>query len=193
MNIRLSDKIYQDIKDDIVSGELKENTFLAEGEIATKFGVSKAPVKAALQSLSQEGFLICFPRRGYMVATISVDEYEYVKELRLHLEKLCIKLIIERASDEEILSLRDVLKNDGSKNLPYKTDNTNFHIRLSEITKNPFISEILQKYLALTARYAIRIKETNEYHHKIIDALLERNVEKATQYLEEDMNEIVDK
>jgi len=188
MKERLSDKIYQGIKADIISGALKGNSFLVEGEVAEQYAVSRAPAKAALQSLAQEGFLICFPRKGYMVATISVEEYKYVREIRLHLEQLSVKLAIQRASDAEIDSLRQVIGQDTADNLPYKTHNTNFHLRLAEITHNPFIGDVLQKYLGLTARYALAVGVDNTYHTPLIDALARRDLDSALHYLVEDLN-----
>ena len=188
MQLRLTDKIYESIKDDIIAGKLKGNTFLAESEIAAKYQVSKAPVKAALQMLVQEGFVICFPRRGYMITTVSVQEFYYVREVRIHLEQLSIKLAVERASEEEIDSLKQVLDSEDNRISTYKSNNMRFHMRLAEIARNPYLAEALQKLLAITARFAIAHREDNKYHLQIIEALHNRNFDTALKSLHQDLN-----
>ena len=190
---RLSDRVYLQLRDSIVAGELAANTFLSESEVASRCGVSKAPVKTALQSLAQEGFLTCFPRKGYMVTGVSTEEYEYVRELRTHIEQLSVLTAIQRASDEDILSLRGVIRPDADERNPYKTNNTRFHTRLAEITRNPYIGEVLHKLLGITSRYAITRynipQETNDiYHEKIIVSLLDRDTDRALEYLAADLH-----
>lgn len=188
MEKRLSDRVYEGIQRDIVSGKLRGNTFLVESEVAEQYQVSKAPVKAALQNLAQEGLLICYPRRGYMVVSVSVDEYRYVRELRLHIERFSIEMAVQRASDAEIRSLADALEG-GEGDAPfYNSSNTHFHMRLAEISKNPYLAETLQRLLLLTLRYASGREDNNLYHRQIIEALLRRDKELALLALGRDLN-----
>lgn len=182
---RLSDKVYEEIKSEIISGGLKGNTFVVESDVAARYGVSKAPVKTALQQLAQEGYLLCFPRRGYMVTTVSAEEYAHVREIRSHLEQLSVRLAVERASDSEIDSLEDVIRGGVSA---YKSNNTRFHIRLAEITHNPYLVEVMQKLLVITARFAIAYQTDNRYHEQIIDALRRRDTDAALASLAQDLH-----
>lgn len=185
MSKLLSDQVAEGIRKDIMIGKLKGNTFLVESEVAEQYSVSKAPVKAALQSLTQEGLLICYPRRGYLVTSISVDEYRYVRELRAHIERFSVKVAIQRASDEEIKSLAS--KDEPSERCFY-SNNIRFHLRLAEITHNPYLSEIVQKLLLLTQRYASQRSTDNFYHDQIIEALLKRDEPEALRLLDKDLN-----
>jgi len=188
VKVRLSDSITEDLRAKIIAGEIKANIFLAESEIAEQYGVSKAPAKAALQALSHEGYLICYPRKGYMVASVSVNEYEYVRELRAHLEQLSVRMAIQRASDAEIESLRDIIHSGPEQHNPFKTNNTRFHLRLAEISQNPCISAVLLKYLGLTSRYAFMENVDDSFHEDIIEAMVARDVERALGCLEMDLN-----
>lgn len=193
MEKRLSDRVYEGIQHDIVSGKLKGNTFLVESEVAKQYQVSKAPVKAALQNLAQEGLLICYPRRGYMVVSVSVDEYRYVRELRLHIERFSIGMAVQRASDEEIRSLADTLKGGEEDAAHSHGSNALFHMRLAEISQNPYLGETLQRLLLLTLRYASGKADNNRYHYQIIEALLRRDEAAALAALDKDLNMDLDK
>jgi DNA-binding GntR family transcriptional regulator len=188
MEERLSDKVSSNLRKMIISGELKDNTFLSESEIALMYGISKAPVKAALQALTQEGYLICFPRRGYMVSSVSVGDFEKIRELRKRIELLSIELAIERASDKQIESLREFAYGRIGETNPYETNNTKFHLRLAEITHNQYVTEVLLRLLGQTARYAIMKQIDDSAHIDIIDALLSRDKEKAFACMEKDLN-----
>jgi len=184
---KLSEKIYESIRNDIIEGILESKVFISESEIAKKFGVSKAPVRDALHLLCQQGYLISYPRKGYMVNTYTNDEINQIQEVRIHLEKLSIELAIKNATDDEILSLKSYTKEQSDEIDPYKTNNTLFHMRLAEISKNKFISKTLKDLLGVVSQAKIKIESDLKSHDKIIDALLERDLEKSIQLLEEDI------
>lgn len=106
MEEKLSHKIYVEIRNGILDGEYSARDFLSEAQIAKKYGVSKAPVKEALHILADQGYLISYPRRGYMINTYSDEELDKIQEIRKTLEALCVRLAISKASDEELEALR---------------------------------------------------------------------------------------
>lgn len=98
-----------------------------------------------------------------------------------------MELAIENATDEEILSLKEFTALQMGGNDPSRTNNTMFHQRLAEITGNQYLPGILQDLLYKASMAAIKSSSDLEKHQHIVDALLERNLEKAQQYLEEDI------
>jgi DNA-binding GntR family transcriptional regulator len=188
MKERLSDGIYTQLQGDIISGALKPNTFVTEGELAERYGVSKAPVKAALRALVEEGYLIAFPRRGFMVSAVSVEDYEHVRELRGYIERLSVMLAVRRASDAEIDSLEETLAGDPAEKNPFLTRNTRFHARLAEISHNPYVGEVLHKLLGVASRYAITADSADASHENLIAALRRRDEAAALDALDEDLH-----
>lgn len=184
---KLSEKIYRSIKADIDSGVIDGRSFLSEAQLAKQFGVSKAPVRDALHLLCSQGYLISYPRKGYMLNMYSADELNQIQVIRRQVEKLCVKLVIEHASDEEILSLKAFTKEQIGGSDPAKTNNTMFHLHLAEITGNKYLPGILQDLLYKASLAALKRSSDLEKHQHIIDALLERDLEKAEKYLEEDI------
>lgn len=190
MQPKLSTKIYESIKIDIVEGTLTPRSFLSESEVAKKFNVSKAPVRDALHLLCEQGYLISYPRKGYMVNVYTTDDLNQIQEIRAHLEKLCIMLAIQNASDSEIESLREFTLEDANQSDPIKTNNTLFHMRLAEISKNKFLPDVLKDLLNKVSQIRINAESDLEKHNAIIDALLERNTEKALECLSVDIHTI---
>lgn len=184
---RLSEKIYKRIKEDIDNGIIDGRTFLSESQLAKRFGTSKAPVRDALHLLCSQGYLISYPRKGYMINMFTADEINQIQVIRRQLEKLCVKLAIEKASDEEILSLREFTKEQSGTTDPMMTNNTQFHIRLAELTGNKYLPDILRNLLYKASQAAIKNQSDLDRHNHIIEALLARDLEAAESSLEEDI------
>ena len=73
------------------------------------------------------------------------------------------------------------------ENDPMMTNNSRFHIRLAELTGNEFLPEILKNLVNKVSQTVIKRPSDLERHNRIIDALAERNLEKAERCLEEDI------
>ncbi len=184
---KLSVKIYNSIKNDIERGVLDGRTFLSESQLAKDFGVSKAPVRDALHLLCSQGYLISYPRRGYMVNLFTIAEINQIQVIRRQLEKLSAKLAIENASEEEILSLRQFTQSDLGEMDPMKTNNSLFHMRLAEISGNKYLPNVLRDLLSKVCQARIMTPSDLEKHNHIIDALLARDLPAAEQALEQDI------
>lgn len=185
---RLSQKIYKQIKHDIDAGKIGAREFLSESQLAKEFGVSKAPVRDALHLLCNQGYLISFPRKGYMVNVFSAEEINQVQVIRRQIEKLCARLVIENSTDDEILTLKEFTKTQMKTDDPALTNNTMFHMRLAELSGNKFLPEILRNMLYKVSQAQIKGESDLEKHEHIIEALLERNLEKVEVCLEEDIS-----
>ena len=187
MEEQLSTKIYNQIRTDILSRVIDERTILTENEIAREFNVSKAPVRDALHLLCAQGYLLSFPRKGYIIRVYSRQEIKKIQTVRTHIEKLSVSLAIENATDEQINSLREYLKPQQPVNDPEKTNNNLFHMRLAEITSNEYVPLVLRELIHKICFVWIDEEYDVETHERIVDALLERNEEKAIAALEDDL------
>ncbi|WP_136051428.1 GntR family transcriptional regulator [Microbacterium sp. K36] len=79
-------KVYVALRDDIVRTRLAPGEVVIEPELAARFGVSKTPVREALQILVVEGLVVALPRRGYVVRPLGINEVREVLDLRLIIE-----------------------------------------------------------------------------------------------------------
>jgi DNA-binding GntR family transcriptional regulator len=186
----LAESISQAIRNDIIEGRLNHQTFLTEGGLAGRFSTSKAPVRDALHRLCQEGYLLSYPRKGYMVNILTQDEINQIQHVRAHLEQMSIKLVIKKASDAEIDSLTETIAVPGQERNPFKTNNTRFHLRLAEISGNHYLYDLLVSMLGASSRAVIlRITDAPDSttHRRIIEALKKRDEEAALKALEDDI------
>lgn len=93
----------------VITGELEPGTRLVEDRLAARLGVSRNPVREALQTLASEGFVELLPRRGAVVAQVTAEHAEELFDVRMALESLAARLAARNASPEAIAQLRDVL------------------------------------------------------------------------------------
>ena len=85
---QVQEAVVDRIRDMIVGGQLKPGDRLRQDELAETFGVSTMPIREALRQLQAEGLVTFQPRRGALVATLSVSEYEEIYRIREELEIL---------------------------------------------------------------------------------------------------------
>ena len=91
----VQDAVVDGIRDMILNGHLKPGDRLRQDELADTFGVSTMPIREALRQLQAEGLVVFRPRRGAIVASISVSEYEEIYRIREELEILACRWAAE--------------------------------------------------------------------------------------------------
>jgi DNA-binding GntR family transcriptional regulator len=87
----LSAQLVDSLRSQIISGALPPETWLREEELARSEGVSRLPVREALQRLAHEGYVDLIPRRGARVAQVSVRRTLEIMEVRRALEVLAAR------------------------------------------------------------------------------------------------------
>jgi DNA-binding GntR family transcriptional regulator len=98
------------LRDLVVEGRLRPGEPISEKELCEEFGISRTPLREALKILSLEGLIQLLPRRGAIVAPIVTEQLQEKFEVVRVLEDFAVKLICERASDEQVAELRAVHK-----------------------------------------------------------------------------------
>ena len=77
------------LREMILSGELPAGQALRQEEIARRLGISRLPIREALNRLATEGLVELKPRRGFYVASLNIDEIEDIFEMRAMLGGAC--------------------------------------------------------------------------------------------------------
>lgn len=95
-------RIADDLRKDILTGQLRPGAELQQAQIAERFGVSRIPVRDALAVLASEKLVDVFPNRGAYVIQLTKDELREVFELRLMLETNCITEAVKVATAEDM-------------------------------------------------------------------------------------------
>ena len=102
----LRDVVFQTLRQAILRGELKPGERLMEIHLAQKLGVSRTPVREAIRKLELEGLVLMIPRKGAVVAEITVTDLEDVLEVRMALEELAVKLACRKITEEQLNAMR---------------------------------------------------------------------------------------
>lgn len=129
----------------IITGEILPGTRLVEDRLAARLGVSRNPVREALQTLSGEGFVDILPRRGAVVARVSSEQAEEMFDVRMALESLAARLAVRNAGVDQVTELQEVLDRarqatSGSELDLLATLNTQFHQLVVEASGNNYLA-----------------------------------------------------
>jgi len=190
----LKDKIYDALKEAIARKNIyaeSEELRLDERQLSDDLGVSRTPIREALARLEQEGFVRTVPRRGVYVARKSKTEILEMITVWAALEGMAARLITERASDEEISSLRRMFATFEDDRVQARIDeysdtNVRFHQALLGLSKCELINTMAEN-LFIHMR-SIRMRTIGEEdrasrsiidHMNIIEAIESRDTELA--------------
>ncbi|TLM98749.1 GntR family transcriptional regulator [bacterium] len=193
----LREIVFEAIREAIINDTLKPGERLMEIQLAEEMGVSRTPVREAIRKLELEGFVVMIPRKGAYVAGLSMKDIADVFEIRAALEGLAAGLAAERITEEELEELERLLVKIGEciqsndLNAVIEQD-TEFHDVLFKATRNERLVQIvsnlreqIQRYRTASLSSPGRMKLALEEHKQIVEALSERDVEKAQRLARE--------
>ena len=145
----LREQVADAIRERIVGGELPPGTRLVERTLAGELGVSRVPVRDALNLLKGEGFVTEVPRRGVVVTRLSRHDVDELFDVREALEVLSVRLATERASTEELRELKALLKEAGAAirandQTAVGRFNQAFHDAITRIAHNDLLATLLE-------------------------------------------------
>ncbi|MGH2812539.1 MAG: GntR family transcriptional regulator [Actinomycetota bacterium] len=182
----LVEQIYQQVLDAIVGGELAEGAELNQVTLAKKFGVSRIPVREALQRLHAERLLNAQPFHRYTVRTLSAPELNELVEIRLLLECFALRKFggeLDHAELEQLRELNDSLRSETDPQRWLEGD-WELHRRLAggDSASAEFAGDIrrrINRYLNTAGRLGNRHTLAVEDHEIILSALMEGDLTAA--------------
>ena len=192
-NVPLRQKIAQVLREAILSGELKPGTALIETTLANQLGVSRAPLREALRSLSKDGLIETVPYRGTTVKTLSPKDVEEIYSLRGLHETFAIQRIIEHGRSSDLTKLEQICKNmqEAAKAEDFKTlnqEDDTFHRHLILLAEHDMLTAIwdqlalrVRQLMALRNSLNLNLMEVAMNHPPIVDAIAKKDLVKATQ------------
>lgn len=188
---RLSSDVYDLLRRQIVTGELRPNQPLIELDLAERLQVSRTPVRESLQRLAHAG-LVVPRRRGWAVREFTSDEIRQNAEVRMALEGYAASLAATRGSASEIAAIvaiheQRLTLRSSDEEMRVKT-NRDFHDAIMRASHNGRLTEAIyhsgQFYFnAPIARATVgeELALGNADHALIVAALLRRDGAAAEQ------------
>lgn len=200
----MRDVIYEVLRQAIFDGKLKPGERLVESELAKNMNVSRTPVREAIRMLETEGLAKHIPRKGAIVKGFTREEIVEIYSIRMALEALAITYTAENITDVELQKLKQLIKKmrkfteqNDTKNL-FETCEK-FNKILVDSCKMPRLiklintyQEYLRRFRAITMRDKQRKIDVQKDHENILNAILERDKEKAERLVKAHLNRALD-
>jgi DNA-binding GntR family transcriptional regulator len=198
----LPTRIYLLLKRRIISNEFSFGHKLTEFQLAEELGVSRTPVREALNRLVQDGYVKVIPGRGAFVASFSTDDMVELFEVREALEGMAARLAALRMPKESLVRLRTgletALKSTNRRGYGgYLNADRQFHQALVSASENGHLIRLME---ALTDRIQMlrgrsvtvpgRVAKSYEEHIGIIKAVLLRNPDLAEVRIREHIRNV---
>ena len=184
-------RVYNTIRDKILSGTYHENEELRENTLATELGVSRTPVREALRQLELEGLVSIIPNKGASVTGITTKDIHDIYMIRSYLEGLCAKCACENITNEQIealeenLYLSDFHARRSHFDQIVDLDNK-FHDLIYKASGSKILNHVLsdfhqyvERVRKITLSRPLRVEQTRKEHAAIVEAIKKRDSDLA--------------
>lgn len=148
--------IYEQIKRNIISGELTAGTILNEADLAQELRIGKTPTREALIMLAHEGLVDALPRVGYVVTRLTLQDMLEIFALRNIVEVEAIGIASERITENDIKKLVANNEKEGAL-AKQKTNeslrergyqlNREFHLIIAQATGNKRLTHLIENMI----------------------------------------------
>ncbi len=174
-----------------MSLRLKPGDPISEKEVAARYGVSRTPVREAIQRLADERLVEIFPQSGTFVARIPYGDLPEAMVIRKALETASVRLATEKATRSQLLALATIVEQQreaaeaNDRGAFHRADEA-FHAKIAEISGFPGIwRQVLQvkvqvdRYRRLTLSQEGRMAQVIADHERILAGITAGNPQDA--------------
>lgn len=192
-----SDQAERALRDQILHGAFPPGSRLNEVEIAADLGVSRGPVREAMQRLARDGLVVLQPHRGAFVRRLTLAEVSNLFEVRITLERKVAQLAAERLTGEQQAQLEELRAGMAAADEDVDPDaqfqgTHDIHALLAAASDN----EALAAHVAMVNRELLLLRTQSgqtqarahaaiDEHAELISAVLSRDPQSAAQAMEE--------
>jgi DNA-binding GntR family transcriptional regulator len=190
-------RVYDHLRDEILSGSLTPGAELSEVALAESLGVSRGPIREAIGRLAAEGLVTVRPRRGAVVSSLSTEEFIELYQVREALELLAVQLAVPRLGTDDITALQALIDEMSTRAERKQVGeffeaNTAFHARLVDASGNAKLIDMYRQLLDQLGRYRRRslqlrgnLQRSVAEHAAILRAAKRGDAERAAHLMSE--------
>ena len=185
--------IYQKLINAIEKGDLRPGDRMLETELASRFGVSRTPIREAIRRLETDGLVVHKPRIGAVVRVLTQQEIVELYEMRIVLEATAAQMAAKHCSNAETRTLHDL----NDQMLAHSKDpfavatlNRKFHTCIFNAARNRFLAQSynsLSYSLILLGKTTLetdeRVQNVYAQHEAIIGALISGDTDIASEFM----------
>ena len=193
----LEEKVYLSLEEQIISQKLRPGEAVTEMKLSRELGVSRTPVREALQRLDREGLIQLIPNKGAVVLGISEQDLIDIYKIRMRLEGLAARIAAEKTDAEFCRLLGDNVdltefymeKGDIEK---VKNLDSEFHDIIYRSCESRMLGKTLSelhRYIASYRKLSLaadgRIERSLAEHREIYDAIVRGDAAAADALMSE--------
>lgn len=193
----LSEQLFERLSDAIVSGELKPGSKLSEPAIARQYGVSRGPLREAINRLQERHLVTRTAHFGARVAELSPEILEETFVVREALEGMAARLAAQNCTDEDIAALHRAYARhvsaarEGGEGPVWRSADEDFHMIIARASGNPMLVRLLtgdfyqlvRFYRSQLVHVRGRGARTVAEHRRILEAIEDRDGELAELHM----------
>jgi DNA-binding GntR family transcriptional regulator len=143
----VADQVYEILKGDLRSGKLAQGDDLVEARLAKQLGVSRAPIREAVQRLSQDGLLQSSVGKSWKVRRLTAQDIKNLYRVRADLECLAIQQSCENDPEAAAKSLESSIKlmrraATNKNTFELAEAELDFHFELIRSAQNPYLIDL---------------------------------------------------
>lgn len=201
MGKTLSQKVYGEIINNIITGKYNQNTVITESGLVQSLKISKSPVREALVLLCNEDILYSIPRYGYK---LKVADYKYLQEIiqfRSIVEPAYLDKYFDKITEKEIANIQgkiiEMEKDKFNNPSEYWEQTSLFHLELAYSYRDEYFYDMLKKilekqWITFSMLYwdnwsTVVDSKLDDNHGEILKAIKLRDKDKAIDMLVKDI------
>lgn len=158
----LQAQAYEYLKKQILSGELDPDVLYSETQLSAQLGISRTPMREAIQCLSQDGYIQVVPSKGFMIRRLNGKDMEETIQVRCAIEGFCVHVIAaetDTKKGQRFLRIMEKLLEKQEKALHQKNEERarsqfmefdhQFHLELVNYSENLEFRRMFQRLMYL--------------------------------------------
>ena len=182
---------YEQVKEAILGGALRPMERITEGDVASRLGLSRTPVREAFGLLAAEGLIVVVPQRGSFVSQLRIDDILEIYQIRAPLECLAARIAAETIDERGLAALDGLVaveaSGQGARTARESLDaNVEFHRIILECVRNRRLKALVGQLQRQVHRARLlwpstpgRLGETWKEHAELAAALRARDPDRA--------------
>ncbi|MDE0493810.1 MAG: GntR family transcriptional regulator [Acidimicrobiaceae bacterium] len=179
--------VLAEIRQQLLDGRLAPGESIRPDALGEELGVSAVPVREALRILEGEGHVHYRPHRGYVVATLDMDDLIDIYRIRELLETEAVSRAIPRLGADTVVRLREIVHEMDEVQedvISLTAVNRRFHFTIFEAAEMPQLEQVLRILWDSSDRYRVRYlmspenrRLVHDQHHRMMQAIAARDVD----------------
>lgn len=197
----LRDRVYASLRDAIVEGTLAPGEQLRDADLEAWLGVSRTPIREALQRLEQVGLVATRPGRSTTVTPIDSVSTRHAQQVAAGLQELAVRLAVPHLGEQDVAAMREANERFAAALAAREVATAlaaddDFHAVALHVAGNPLLRAHFEQVSPLLRRverrrFASRAGHGSiEQHERLIAACAAGDVEAATRAVRENWHSL---